>query len=385
MDFSIIIYALKFCNLIIHFLLAIFYMIFLILYFVIKFLLILVIIIFIILLEILINNLIKIKIIKEKNIHKMFLYKEDNKMILNNKNFINICMTLDNNVIYPTLVSMTSALENNNNKKNLLAYYLLLSEDFKKENIEKFESLKRNYPVIINYYIIPNIFDNFKKWFHGTYCHYYKIIIPMLFPKLERILYLDTDTLIFKDLFKIYNLDFNHNYIIGAQATDKNIIKKFNAKIKVYVNSGVILFNIKKIRKHDKDIKLLYYTMKNSKKYKYPEQDSINIIFNPQIGIFPYEWGMRIIDSLKTYRKYCEPFYIKKYPINEIINAISKPGLVHLTYCFPKIYYKITRYRFENDAICLKYQKIFYYYTKKTKYLSEIYYNLYWKYNKKNY
>jgi lipopolysaccharide biosynthesis glycosyltransferase len=187
----------------------------------------------------------------------MFLYKEDNKMILNNKNFINICMALDNNIIYPTLVSMTSALENNNNKKNLLVYYLLLSEDFKKENIEKFESLKKNYPVIINYYIIPNIFDNFKKWTHRTYCHYYKIIIPMLFPNLERILYLDTDTLIFKDLSKMYNLDFNHNYIIGAQATDKYIIKKFNAKIKIYVNAGVILFNIKKIRKHDKDIKLI--------------------------------------------------------------------------------------------------------------------------------
>ena len=137
-------------------------------------------------------------------------------------------MALDNNIIYPTLVSMISALENNNNKMNLLSYYLLLSDDFKKENIQIFESLKRNYPVIINYYIIPKIFDNFKRWFYGTYCHYYKIIIPILFPYLERILYLDSDTLIFKDLSKMYNLNFNHNFIIGAQATNKYIVKKFN-------------------------------------------------------------------------------------------------------------------------------------------------------------
>ena len=288
-------------------------------------------------------------------------------MILNNINSINVCMTLDNNIIYPALVSMTSALYNNNNKMNLLTYYLLLSEDFKKENIEKFESLKRNYPVIINYYIIPNIFSSLKSWTHGTYCHYYKIIIPTLFPKLERMLYLDTDTLIFKDLSKMYNLDFNDNYIIGAQATDKYIVKKFNAKIKLYINAGVILFNIKKIRKHNKDIELLYYTMKNYKKYKYPEQDSINIniIFNPLVGIFPYEWGLRIIDTLDTYKKYLEPAYNQKYPINEIINAILNPGLVHLIYCFPKIYYRITKYRFEDDSICYKYQKLFYFYAKK--------------------
>ena len=353
-------------------------------YFVIKFFLFLLIIILIILLNLLINNLIKIKRIKLKNkFRKIFLYKEDNKMSLNNINLINICMALDNNIIYPALVSMTSALENNNNKKNLLTYYLLLSEDFKKENIEKFESLKTNYPVIINYFIIPNIFTSFKSWTHGTYCHYYKIIIPMLFPKLERILYLDTDTLIFKDLSKMYNLDFNHNYIIGAQATDKYIVRKFNAKIKLYVNAGVILFNIKKIRKHNKDIELLYYTMKNFKKYKYPEQDSINIIFNPLVGIFPYKWGMRIIDTLDTYKKYCEPAYNQKYPLNEIINAISKPGLVHLIYCFPKIYYRITKYRFEDDSICYKYQKLFYFYAKKTKYVSKIYDNLYWRHDKK--
>jgi len=330
-------------------------------------------IILIILIKLLINNLIKIKkIILKRKFHKIFLYKEDKKMILNSTNLINVCMALDNNIIYPTLVSMTSALENNNNKKNLLAYHLLLSDDFKKENIEIFESLKQNYPVIINYYIIPNIFASFKSWSHGTYCHYYKIIIPMLFPNLERILYLDTDTLIFKDLSKLYNLNFNHNFIIGAQATDKYIVKKYNAKIKLYVNAGVILFNIKKIRKYNKDIELLYFTMKNCRKYKYPEQDSINIIFNPLVGIFPYEWGMREIDSLDTYKKYCEPRYIKKYPINGIVKAISKPGLVHLTYCFPKIYYRITKYRFENDSICFKYQKLFYFYAKKTKYLPKI-------------
>ena len=203
------------------------------------------------------------------------------------------------------------------------------------------------------------------------------MFIPFLFPYLEKILYLDTDTLIFKDLSELFNLNFNHNFILGSQATDKYIIKKFNIKVKVYINAGVLLFNIKKIRRHNKDFELLYYTMKNSKKLKYPEQDSINIIFNPKIRLLPYEYGMRIIDSLETYRKHCEPAYIKKYSINEIKNAILKPAILHLAYCTPKVWNKNTKSIFKNDTICKKYQKEFYFYAKKTKYFSEIIKKLY--------
>jgi len=336
--------------------------------------------VFIIVIMAFLNKFYKSKI-ENKNFHKMFLYKEDDNNNFNNKNLINICMSLDNNIIYPTLVSMVSALENNNNKKNILSYNLLLSNDFNKENIQIFESLKRTYQIIINYYIIPNIFTSFKKWKNGTRCHYHKILIPILFPNLERVIYLDCDTLIFKDLSEMYNLNFNHNFILGAQAHDKYIRKKFNLKLKVLVNSGVILFNIQKIRKYNKDIELLYFIMKNSKKFKYPEQDSINIVFNPRIGLLPYQYGMRIIDSLETYKNHCEPSYIIKYSIEEINKAIIRPGILHLTYCKPKIWYKVTRSIFKNDTICIKYQKEFYFYAKKTKYFSKIY-KLYMK-NKK--
>lgn len=175
----------------------------------------------------------------------------------------------------------------------------------------------------------------------------------------------------------MYNLNFNHNYVLGPQAHDKYIMNKFNIKLKVLINVGVILFNIKKIRKYNKDIKLLYFIIKNSKKLKYPEQDSMNIVFNPNIGILPYSYGMRIIDSLETYKKYCEPAYIIKYSINEIKNALLKPAITHLVYCSPKIWNRLTKSRFKNDNICINYQKQFYFYAKKTKYFSKIYNKLY--------
>ena len=95
--------------------------------------------------------------------------------------------------------------------------------------------------------------------------------------------------------------------------------------------------------------------MKNSKKFKYPEQDSLNIIFNQSIGLLPYEYGMRIIDSLETYKKHLEPQYIKKYSINEIKNALLKPAILHLTYCSPKVWKRKTKSLFKKEmpASCL--------------------------------
>ena len=308
----------------------------------------------------------------------MFLYNENEKINKNNKKLIQICMALDNNIIYPTLISMISALYNNNKNLNILVYNLLLSNNFNKTNIQIFESLKNNYKVFINYYIIPNIFNNFKRWRQQTYCHYYKIIIPMLFSNLERIIYLDGDTLIFTDLSEMYNLPFHNNYILASQAHDLYILKKFNIKVKYIINVGVILFNIKEIRKNNKDMELLYFTMKNSKNLKYPEQDSINIIYNPKIGVLPFKYGLRLIDSIKTYKKHFEKKFKKKFNLKEVIDGLINPGIMHLVFCFHKVWYKDTKSIFKNDTICKIYQKKFYYYAKKSKYFYKIL-NLYMK------
>ena len=313
------------------------------------------------------------KFIKKIIFHEMFLYKEDEKKNDSNKKLIQICMSLDNKIIFPTLISMTSALDNNNKSNNILVYNLLLSYNFNKTNIEIFESLKHNYNVLINYYIIPHIFKNFKRWHSGTYCHYYKILIPMIFSNLKRIIYLDGDTLIFTDLLEMYNLPFHNNYILGSQATSLHILKKFKIKAKYLINAGVILFNIEEIRNSNKDIELLYFSMKNSKNLILPEQDSINVIYSPKIGLLPFKYGLRLIDSINTYKKYFEKNYIKKFKLTEVIDGIMKPGIIHLVFCVRKVWHKTSKSVFKNDTICKIYQEKFYYYAKKTNYYSKIY------------
>ena len=311
---------------------------------------------------------------KNKNIVKnLFGYKID-KYKNNDLNQIHISYSLDNYLIYPTFVSMVSGLENN--KNNIIIYHLLLSFDFNRINIDIFESLKTYKNVKINYYIIPKIFLNLKSWTNGTDCVYYKILLPIMFPNLKRMIYLDGDTLIRKDISEMYNYPFNDNYILGFPFYMASALDKYGIRSEHYINGGCLLFNIKKIKKDFKDFDLLHFTFRNNGGLRFREQDSINYVFYPKIGFLPLKYGIYMIGNKKIFN------LIAKYtrsPLNltEGYEAIYDPAIVHFSCCWPKVWNKATKNLFKDKKICKKYQKEFYNYAKKTKYYSVIYNTLF--------
>ena len=311
-----------------------------------------------------------------KNIIKgrLFLYKEDeNNSKETNKNKISIVMTSDDYGLYPTLVSMASALENNNKKENILIYHLLLSHDFNMEYIEYFESLKENYDFRINYYQIPNnIFNNVRKW-KKTYTVYFKLLIPIIFPDFERVIYLDSDTLIFKDLSEMFNLPFNNNYILGYPFHTPWMVTINHKHPKIYINAGVLLININKIRRDNKDFELIDFTRKYSKRLFFLEQDGINFVYYKKMGLLPLKYGVYLYGNITDFKKkYLYKLKIK-IDLNELKKAIDDPSIVHLCCCNPKVWYRKTKHENKFNHICKRYQREFYFYANKTKYYNNIY------------
>lgn len=309
---------------------------------------------------------------KQKKFKRIFQYKED--IIENNdKNQIHISMAIDNYYNYPTLVSMTSILQNNKKEKNIIIFHLLLSHNYNVTNIDIFESLKNNYEVKINYYIIPNIFRNLRTWSDKTDTIYYKILLPLIFLDLERIIYLDSDTLTFKDLYEMYTLPFHDNYILGYPFQDVVKIDKFVKNAMVYINGGVLLFNIKKIREDNRDIELLRLTFEKNDNLWFLEQDSINVVFFQKIGLLPLKYGIYLYGDMKAFERWYEKRLRIKLNKDELNNAMNDPSLVHLSCCNPKVWNRLSRNDFGYNEICDKYRKIFYFYANKTKYYTEIY------------
>ena len=301
------------------------------------------------------------------------LFQTRTDPITNDKNQIHISMAIDNKFVYPILVSMASALENNNKEKNIIVYHLLFSEDFDTENYKIFDSLKKRYDFSLNYYIIPNLFKDYKRWMGGTHTVYYKILLPLLFHDLERIIYLDADTLIFKDLYEMYNLPFNGNYVLGYPFHDSNKIDKYVKNATYYINGGVILFNNKLIREDNKDLELFKFTREKNYELWFLEQDAINIVFYEKVGILPLKYGIYMYGTVDSFENSIQIRIRFKLNRTEVIEAINDPSLVHFSCCNPKVWFKSSHNEFGVDEICKRFHDEFYFYAKKTDYYDTIY------------
>ena len=304
---------------------------------------------------------------KKKFVTKFLFDKRDDYYDIILKNIIHVSYSLDDKEVYPTFISMLSGLENCN-KDNFIVYHLLLSYKFNLSNIEIFESLKEKYQVRINYYIIPNIFGSSPKWTDGTDCVYYKILIPFMFPDYERMIYLDGDTLIRKDILEMFKCPFNDTYILGFPFYMGYVMEAYGIKKpEHYINGGCLLFNIKKIRHDYKDLDLFSATIKNNTIWRFREQDAINYVFYPNIGFLPLKFGIYMIGSKYMFNALAAHVY-SKLNLTEGAEAVKDPSIVHFSCCWPKVWTNGTKNLFKNKDICLRYQKEFYFYANKSKY-----------------
>ncbi len=120
---------------------------------------------------------------------------------------------------------------------------------------------------------------------------YFRIFAVKYLPQnIDRILYLDADTLVINKLNELYDMDFEENYFIATTHV-KKILHKFNEirlgidRNEPYINTGVLLMNLKELRKTKTDEKIKEFLKKNEKKLILPDQDIISVVYGNKIKI----------------------------------------------------------------------------------------------------
>lgn len=114
-----------------------------------------------------------------------------------------------------------------------------------------------------------------------TYMVLMKTVLHRMFPELEKILVLDVDTIVDKDISDLWDIDISNYYLAGASEPNKS-------KDSIYINTGVMMLNLHKLRdgKGDKIIKDL-----NTVWYEFPEQDCINKLCKGGIMEIPSDYN----------------------------------------------------------------------------------------------
>ena len=113
--------------------------------------------------------------------------------------------------------------------------------------------------------------------------------------EVERILYLDPDIIVLKNLKKLYEMDFEDTYYIGS-SNIKSLLTRFNnwknkaQKGSKYLNTGILLINVSKLRKEQDIDELNQYIIENEKRLFLPDQDVLNALYGTKV---------KVIDHLK--------------------------------------------------------------------------------------
>ena len=134
---------------------------------------------------------------------------------------------------------MYSLLINYNKRKSFIIYHLLCSPDFNRISINIYKILFKHFShnVEMIFYNMGNHFIKHKNtgWSES---YFYQILTPF-FINAERLIHLVGDTLIFKDLYEMYNLNLNDNYILGLYEINSNGLDYLGLNSNLYINTGV--------------------------------------------------------------------------------------------------------------------------------------------------
>ena len=230
---------------------------------------------------------------------------------------INICTSCDNNFI-EYLYTFTLSLITNISDDNIINLYILDGniEEKNKLIIEKIVHNTKHKIIFIK----PNI-EKYNNWFDKIIINkeyyspavFYRLEIPSLIPNVDKVLYLDCDIIVNKDISDLYNIDIDNYYICAIEEEGraaKTRKKIFN--LDHYFSSGVMLINNKMwINNGVKEDFETFFNL-NYNKIMTVDQDIINCVFKDKI---------KSLDKKFNY-----------YPFNETQNDIPSENLYIIHY-----------------------------------------------------
>lgn len=259
-------------------------------------------------------------------------------------NNIPVAYCTDKNYVYYTLVSMQSAVESANNH-TFYKFVILLSDNVTQEEIEKFKTFDENNKNCSVQLI--NMQDQYNNSIIGGWSKaiYYRLNLPELLMNEKKCIYLDSDTMVRKDLYEMYSSNMENYYIAGVRDYNGSVYEGSNYckvlgidNLNTYVCSGVLIMNLEKMRNDGLMKKLQDAIEENDKnnKFSYMDQDILNSVCFGHILTLPYKFGALVTIA------YWDDYYNKDDYIRWTSNEKDwqegqDPTIVHFTALKPWI------------------------------------------------
>jgi lipopolysaccharide biosynthesis glycosyltransferase len=170
--------------------------------------------------------------------------------------------------------------------------------------------------------------------FQNSYGLYGRLFLPELMPNDNKVIYLDCDTLILRNLSELYDIELGSYWVGGVKDTISiNYLYKLGlVDADVYINSGVLLINLDEWRKNSVTSSIISYIKSHSEDNSLPDQDAINVVCKGNISILDPCFNVMSPLYLMSYENIIGYFNILNfYSKDKIIRAKKDPCIVHFT------------------------------------------------------
>ena len=252
----------------------------------------------------------------------------------------------DENYVKVAGVSIESLLDNNRGVDEL-NLFIVIDDDVTSKSKRMLRDTANKYDRKAILLAKPNIREltgtelHTLRWSDSAFSRLYVDKVFEDYPEVEKILYLDCDTLIVDSLVDLWNLDISdylgagvlecmgdwHKRILGAKKKDH------------FFNSGVMLLNIKKWREDCISQKCSEYIRDRKGKIEYVDQGVINgilsrnikVVDSPRYNLTALSWDFSY-EEMQIYRK---PDHGYSKEVWE--EAKDNPAIIHFTTSFLSI------------------------------------------------
>ena len=285
----------------------------------------------------------KRKDVRFKNQQLLFIEHPEKNISLKpfwGRDQVTIASNFNNNYVHTFSVSLISFLKSINSESKY--EFIILSEDISEVNKKILNAIVDTYSnVHLSFYNPFFLLSGVKLFVNNSVYSkdlYVRVIIPYILSNYDKVLMVDADTIIKKDLAVLYNTNVD-NYMMaavrdvvyggyingvvpGTLEYTKSVLRLDNPYD--YCNTGVILLNLVRIRNNYSCEDVLHEI--DVQRYRVYEQDMLNSLFHNQVLFLDPRW------NLFTYTSDIIKKCVEMAPLNDYLayqEARENPFIIH--------------------------------------------------------
>jgi lipopolysaccharide biosynthesis glycosyltransferase len=245
-------------------------------------------------------------------------------------NELNIAYSFDNNYAQHGGVSLISLFENNRDIEKINVY--IIEDKLSEKNREKINAIVTGYGhqiFFLNLYELtvelPPV-----SFYRSSYG---RLFLPKL-TNIDRILYIDSDTIINSSLKYLTDLNMSDCLLAGVQDTvNRYYLELIGLNINNrYINGGIMIINLRLWRKLGITERCIDFILKFKGSPPHNDQGTVNYVCRNNIKIIPPNFNVMNPMFAFPVSKIKKLFGVKAYYTqNEINDAVVNPIIIHYT------------------------------------------------------